>query len=260
MKIFQSIIIILIVLPALSGCKRETAGAYVFENDNPLRVGIELSPMTLTTSGDSIEGFSYDILKIIANEHDIKLDLAPYSDITEAVNNLESGNIDLLISDKPLTAENKGKYLYTVPVYSDLLVLIQNTNDTSLIHSPHELADSDVYIANVDYLKIRLKNLSEEIGAPIHIIELEDATEETLILKVATHEISRAVVGKSTAMLFYKNIDNLDCDTELSFSQLRCWQTMLRDSVLCDSLNVWLTKLKESPEYTKIVKKYMKNR
>ena len=227
------------------------------ERGDTLRVGIELSPTTVSTMGDTIEGFSYDILNYLVAEHGFNHKLKGYSNMKEALDDLRKGHIDLLVSNLPLTIPLKEEFLATKPIYTDRIVLVQNIEtDTSLVKYPHELAGKEVWAARETSVAERLRNLSDEIGGDIIINDSTDSSEEELLILVALGEIERAAVGLIRARALSEHYPQIDISTELSFSQFKCWLIAPGDSILCDTIDSWLDNFKEKPEFERLKQKY----
>ena len=60
------------------------------------------------------------------------------------------------------------------------------------------------------------------------------------MILTALGEIPRAVVNRATAESFRDRYPSLDLSVNISFNQFQSWALAPRDSLLRDSLNLWL--------------------
>ena len=80
---------------------------------------------------------------------------------------------------------------------------------------------------------------------------------EQLLIMVSYGEIDYAVCDENIAMASLDELPNLDIDTKISFTQFYAWGVNKNSPILLDSLNVWIDRYKETPEFQKLVKKYI---
>ena len=65
-----------------------------------------------------------------------------------------------------------------------------------------------------------------------------------------------AVCDEGIARASIHELTNLDIDTDISFTQFYAWGVNPNCPVLLDSLNVWIDRYKQTPEFRKLIKKY----
>ncbi len=227
-----------------------------------LNVAIELSPMTLSTASDSLDGFGYEMLMEITRAHDVPVKINAFSSLPEALSKLTSGRYDMIVSDMPVTASLKEKYGFTVPVYRDKQVLVQLADSAGnvALSSQQELGGKDVWAAAGTPVVARLHTLGREIGDTIHVHEDMNHTEEQLLISVVLGDIPRAAAGQFVAQRMAADYPQLDTSVDLSFSQLKCWTTNKGDSLLLDSMNLWISDFVKSKSYKELVSKYVGNK
>lgn len=252
-----SVILLIIIIGTGYSCKSTQAEEKSLLPDT-LNVAVELSAMTLTTNGDTISGFSFEILEKICELHKIPYKIKVFNNIADALSDNQSNEFDLFVSNLPLTANIKERFLTTKPLYIDKLILVQNNNigSDSIISRQMQLAGKPVWVIKNEAVAERLNNLSQEIGERIVIVETEDISEEQLVILVALGEIPRAAVSSLTAFPLLDTYKNIDTSVELSFNQFKSWILSQRDSILRDSLDLWLEDFKTSPEFADLAKKY----
>lgn len=227
-----------------------------------LNVAIELSPMTLSTASDSLDGFGYEMLMEITRAHNVPVKINAFSSLPEALSKLTAGRYDMVVSDMPVTASLKEKYGFTMPVYRDKQVLVQLADSAGnvALSSQQELGGKDVWAAAGTPVVARLHTLGREIGDTIHVHEDMTHTEEQLLISVVLGDIPRAAAGQLVAQRMAADYPQLDTSVDLSFSQLKCWTTNKEDSVLLDSMNRWISDFVKSKNYKELLDRYVNKR
>lgn len=223
-----------------------------------LKVAVELSSMTLNTAGDTISGFSFEVLQRISGEHNLPLKVTAFNNIEEALAENNRAMFDIFVSNIPITSDLREHYLVTTPLFTDRQVLVQNieTQTDSIITTPAQLDCRPVWVPQRSAIIDRMENLASETGTDIIIIPVDDITEEQLVILVSLGEIPRGVASESTALALIDQYPQLNIDTKLSFNQFRSWILNPADTVLRDSLDSWITDFKDTPEYVTLEKKY----
>ena len=75
---------------------------------------------------------------------------------------------------------------------------------------------------------------------------------------VAKGDIDYAGGDQQIARVSKENLPEIDIDTDISFTQLQSWAVRKDSPILLDSLNSWLSQIKESGLYDQIYKRYYK--
>jgi hypothetical protein len=78
-----------------------------------------------------------------------------------------------------------------------------------LIERPDELVGQDVHVPRATFYEDRLIELSDSLGEEIHVVEVEDASHETLLRSLARGEIHLTVAPENIAELktsYYTNL------------------------------------------------------
>ena len=235
----------------------------LFGNDNDeksseLIVAIEYSPLSFYTYNDTLGGFSYDLLRLVAQKSGIDLKFQPMVTLSSALKKLKEGDYKMVCAEFPVVKENKEEYLFTNPVYIDRQVLVQRIlpDSTLAVKSLLDLAHDTVWVVEGSSIGTRLINLSHEIGDTIYVFTEKEYGTEQLFLRVATGEIKQAVMNEQIAKKLAPLYPNVNVDTKVSFSQFQSWILNREDTTFCDSINVWLEAVKRTPEYKKLYKRY----
>ena len=230
------------------------------ELDDTLRVGIQISPMGVSTAGaDTIGGFGYEMVNGIAKANNLALQIEGFTQVSDALKRLADNRYDIVISGVPVTSELRSDFLFTVPVYTDHQVLVQRKDSATgkaPITSQKELRGATVYLAAHSPFLQRVRNLSHEIGDTIYVVQDNEYGPEQLIILTALGEIPNVIANQRTAAALAKQYPDLDISLDMSFNQLQAWAVAPRDSLLRDSLDSYINRYKLTEEYNEILGKY----
>lgn len=207
-----------------------------------INVAIEISPMGVTTIGDTLGGYYYDMIRNLAASHGHPLKFHPFTQLQTALNGLDEGRYQIVVSDIPATSELKDRYLFVQPGEIDRQVLVQRRDSTGLVEcaTQFDLATKQVTVPNGSPFISRLRNLSHEIGDTIYVTEDPQYSSEQLIIMTALGEVPNVVVSARVAAPMLKRYPNLDASLEISLNQFHGWALSHRDSVLRDTISQWL--------------------
>lgn len=241
-----------------SKSNQEQPKPVVVEQDT-LRVGIQISPMGVSTASDTLSGFYYDMIRRIAADNGLAIKIDGFTQISNALEKLERNDYDLVISDIPVTKDLLENYSFTNPIYADREVLVQRRDSLTgqpPISSQSELRGATLHISARSPFMTRLRNLSHEIGDTIYVIQDEVYGPEQLMIMTSIGEIDNVVVNEHVAKAIAIDYPNLDTSLSLSFNQLQSWAVAKRDSVLLDSLNIYIDRFKDTPAFRELLDRY----
>ena len=149
-----------------------------------INVAIEISPVGVTLQRDTLSGTYYDMLADMAAQHGRPLKFHPFTQLQHALDGLDQGRYQIVVSDIPATSELKEKYLFVDPVAIDKQVLVQR-RDTATgaidIASQFDLAHRRVNVPHGSPFISRLNNLAREIGDTIVVAEDPDYSSEQML-------------------------------------------------------------------------------
>lgn len=221
-------------------------------------VALEYAPMFLYTYSDTLGGFSYDLLRLVAKQGGIDLEFQPMVTLSTSLEKLKSGEYKMVCAEFPVTKDNKQEYLFTTPIYLDRQVLVQKktANGDIAVKSQLELANDTVWVVKGSSSELRVKNLSHEIGDTIYVKAEPEYGAEQLIMRVLSGEIRLAVVNERIAKEFAKKNQSLEIAMPISMTQFQSWIINKTDSVFCDSINSWIEAVKQTPEYKTLHSRY----
>lgn len=261
------LVVFLLIIAALSSIiLQKSAPVKKDYNDikeaGSLRIVTNTDPISYYVSGDTISGFTHDILQALQQYSDIPFHISVENSLDKSLENLESGKYDLIARNIAINSDLKDKYAFTDPIILNKLVLIQRKaeyNDSiEPIRNHLDLAKKTIHTAKNSPSIFRLQNLSHEIGDTIYIIEDDTYEPEQLVFMVAAGDIDYTVCDIKTASEIAKKNPELDIKTDIGFTHLESWAIRSESPILLDSLNSWLSQFKKTKEYTAILKKYYK--
>lgn len=225
-----------------------------------LRIITEYDNIGYYISGDTIEGFQYELSNAIATLSGLEVETHLDMSLSNSFKELNENECDIIARNIPITSEIKEEYLFTDPIILNKQVLIQRTekanNGIKPIRNQLDLARKTLYIPQESPSKVRLKNLEHEIGDTIYVKEDPLYSAEQLIIMVAKGDIDYAVCDKRIAEASQKQLPEIDIDTDISFTQLQSWAVRKSSPELLDSLNSWFRQIRENGMYNAIYKRY----
>lgn len=121
--------LMLLWLVAAAACKGEKAGSGDEAQPHPLpdtlRVATLYSPTSYFIYRDEPMGYDYSLLKQFAADKGIEVDLTVATSLQNLIALLDSGKVDLLAYEIPVTAEYKRKVTACGPEFLTHQVLVQ---------------------------------------------------------------------------------------------------------------------------------------
>jgi len=230
------------------------------EHKGVLRIVTDYNSVGYFVVGDTIEGFNHDLLHSIIKYTDLKLEISVENDLQKSISELNEGKYDVLARNIPANYSLIDDVSFTLPIIRNKLVLVQHKPDKKDDHKPVrsllDLAKATVYVPKASPAKLRLQNLSREIGDTIFVKEDSLYEASQLIMKVASREIEYAVCDAGIAANMAKSIPEIDVKTDIGFTHLESWAVRKNSPVLLDSLNIWIGRFQETKEFDRIYKKY----
>ena len=212
-----------------------------------LRMITEYNQSGYFVSGDTVQGFQYELSQAIAKLSGLEVQTHLEMSLAKSFEELSDNKCDVIARNIPITSEMRENYLFTEPIVLNKQVLVQRTaeanNGQAPIRNQLDLAQKTLYIPKDSPALLRLQNLGHEIGDTIYVVE---------------GDIDYAVCDQQIARMTQKKLPEVDILTDVSFTQLQSWAVRKDSPVLLDSLNSWLQQIKDSGLYDQIYKRYYK--
>lgn len=216
-------------------------------------------------------GYQFEMLQEFANFMGVKLEVTVSNDLQANFEALQNGQLDIIASSLAVTRETESFVAFTEPHSFSRQVLVQQayTPDqkgdidikfNSLITNQLDLAGKSIYVQKGSAFVQRLRNLANEIGDSIHIVEIPDYEVEQLIELVAEGEIPYTVCDESLAKVNLNFYPNLDVATAISFPQKQAWAVNKGAPELLNAVNNWMVGFTKTARYDRIYRKYFLNK
>lgn len=225
-----------------------------------LRVATLYSPQSYFIYQESPMGYDYELVSRLAADRDMVLELRLAPSLASAVEMLDTGAVDLIAYEVPVTAEYRK---YVVPcgpenITSQVLVQPRNRKDAPRIDDVTGLIGRDVYVERDSKYEARILNLNDEIGGGIniHTVDRDTLIAEDLIAMVSHGEIPLTIVDSDIARINKTYYNDLDITLEISFPQRSQWAVAHGREWLADSINSWFKSEKPRGAYTQLLKRY----
>jgi membrane-bound lytic murein transglycosylase F len=204
-------------------------------------------------------GFQYDMLKAYCEYLDVELKITVYSNVEEAFQMVNNGDVDLIGVDLTNTLDRQDRVMLTIPHSYTRQVFVQRQSDT-LIENTFELAEKDIYVERGTVFSENLSFLSNQLGEEINIIEDFKHSMEELVVMVSEGKIDYTICDEHVALVNQTYFNNLNIDLRISPQQKLCWAVGLGQDSLLANVNGWLDGFTQSRKYALLDRKYFKNK
>jgi membrane-bound lytic murein transglycosylase F len=213
-------------------------------------------------------GFQYEKLKMLADYLGVDLEIKVAAGLEDAFTNLQEGNTDVIAMGLAVTLDRGEIVDFTQPILQTRQMLVQRKPESwrkmrtwddienTLIRNPLQLANKTVTVQRASAHASRLKNLADEIGKPIQVVEDPIYEVEQLIEAVSKGEIEYTVCDEHMASFFEKQFPELDIRTPISFPQNLAWAVRKDSDSLLIAINEWLMEDNNSYASKHLVDKY----
>ncbi|MDH6354134.1 membrane-bound lytic murein transglycosylase F [Dysgonomonas sp. PH5-45] len=228
-----------------------------------LRVVTNLEPKAYYVQGDTLQGFTYELLSALQKYTPVKFSVVLENSLENSFSGLENQTYDLITRNIPVNAGLRSDFLFTKPIIRNKIVLVQRKAEFNegkkLLRNHLQLAGKTITVpVNSPYI-LRLRNLSHEIGDSIFISENTTYEAQQLAMMVAAGDIEFSVCDEETARELQAKLPELDVETDIGFTHLEAWAVRSASPQLLDSLNVWIERFRHTPDFSRIYRKYYHN-
>lgn len=243
-----------------SGKKRhviDLEGMHV-ELPDTLRVGMINSPTTYFDYRGTPMGYDYELMERFSKFYGLEFKVVVGGTISEMVEWLDEGKIDILASPVPVTAEFQDRALLCGPRNVSNQVLVQRTDiaKDSIITDVTQLVGREISVQNDSKYYYRMQNLNDELGGGIVIRPLAKDTisDDDLLSMVWKDEIRRTVVDSDVAEAALSYYPGLDISVKVSLDQFSRWAVAPDSYGIAKALDSWFANEKE--DISDVFKKY----
>ncbi len=208
-------------------------------------------------------GFHFDLLKAFASHLGVRLEIIAENSLESAFKMVESGEVDVFANNLTIMTERAERVEFSLPHSQTRQVLVQRKADSiqgvEVVRNGIELGGKIIYVQQGSAAAKRLKNISEEIGVPIVVVEMSNYEVDELIELVASGEIDYTVCDEDIAKVNSFHFENIDFEMAVSLDQNLAWALNKNSPELTAKLNKWLEGYLKTAEYRIIRNKYFEN-
>lgn len=211
-------------------------------------------------------GFQYELLQELSDYLELEIQVKVNNDLSHNFSDLIDEKVDLIASNLTISDERREIVDFTVPHSQSRQVLVQRTPQKSkpftyvdeLIRNPLDLAGKTIYVQKNSSHAKRLRDLSEEIGEKINVVEVPIETEQ-LIRMVYRKEIDYTVADEDVARVNCSYYPGVDVETVISFTENQAWAVRKGSVELKKEIDIWLDQFKNTRKYAILYNKYFKS-
>jgi membrane-bound lytic murein transglycosylase F len=213
-------------------------------------------------------GYEYELLKLFTKEHGLDLKIQITNNLDSAFRLLHRADVDVLAFSLAITKDRQNFMNFTNSHYTTRQVLVQKKPDgwrkmtldnieRALIRRQIDLIGKEIHVRKHSSYADRLRNLSDEIGGDIIIIEDGGITDtEQLIEAVNKGEILYTIADEDIATVNANYYPDIDVKTPISFEQQIAWGLRRNAPELKEAIDIWFDRIKKEPTYRVIYNRY----
>lgn len=259
MTLYLVLLVVVLGVMWLLRSARDGSGSRGQSAGDTVDVAIQYAPLSFYTSGDTLAGFNYDLIRALGKQGGITFKFHPIVTLRDALDGLDDGLYDIVVADMAATADITGRYSTGEPVYTDRLVLVQQRRgDTLAVSGPLGLAGREVWAVAGSPAVARFQNLSREIGDTIIVRQDSLYGPEQLFILAATGEIPVAAVNERTAARLIGQYPDADISVPVAFNQFQTWLMREDEGLLRARVDSLLTSFKQTAAYDSLCTRYLK--
>lgn len=228
------------------------------ELPDTLRVGMLNSPTTYFDYRGTPMGYDYELMERFSKFYGLQFKIEVGGTISEMIQWLDEGKIDILASPVPVTSEFQDRVILCGPRNVSSQVLVQKTDvpKDSIIKDVTDLIGREVTVQNDSKYFYRMQNLNEEIGGGIRIKPLAKDTisDDDLLSMVWKGDIPLTVVDSDVAEAALSYYPGLDISVKVSLEQYSRWAVGPESLGIAKALDRWFADEKNNEK--EVFKKY----
>lgn len=255
---------LLCLVAAFTSCSSgSTTGTAKASSGKPLpdtlKVVTLYSPMSYFIYRGEPMGYDYTLVDSLARQKGMVLDLKVARSLSAAVGMLDSGKVDLIAYEVPITEHYQQYVVPCGPENITSQVLVQpKVKGSAPITDITELVGRDVYVEKDSKYLRRMEHINDELGGGINIheVDLDSLITEDLIQMVSDGKIPLTVVDSDIARLNRTYYPDLDIDLPLSFEQRSAWAVAPDKKWLADSIDNWFAQASPQRTNEELLKQY----
>ena len=249
--------IISLLLLSCFSCNSSSNNETTYSLPDTLKIGTLYSPTSFFIFRGDTLGYEYEQITNFTTDKNIHPQFHIARNMTEMIDLLNSGEIDIIAYEIPIINEYKELLIHCGNENITTQVLVQ-PKSRNMITDVTQLIGKDIYVEKDSKYEIRLQNLDNEVGGGINIFSVSEDSiiTEDLIRMVAKSEIPFTIVDSDIAKLNQTYFKNIDISLPISFEQRASWAVNKSSTALADSINMWALNTNNKTKSKKILKRY----
>ncbi|MBD5306663.1 MAG: transporter substrate-binding domain-containing protein [Bacteroides sp.] len=206
-----------------------------------LRIGVLNSPTTYFIYRTTPMGYDYELVNAMADSLNIKVKLSPVTNFPDLLSMLKNGEIDMIASPVPVTAEFREVVEFCGPTEQTTQVLVQKKNP-DMAKDVTDLVGRHITVEQESKFDYRLQNLNSELGGGIAVerIRKDTLVSEDMIRMVSDRDIEMTVVDSDIAALNIPDYPDLDASLSISLEQNSQWAVKKGNSEMGRLIDQWI--------------------
>ncbi|MDE5997861.1 MAG: transglycosylase SLT domain-containing protein [Muribaculaceae bacterium] len=252
-----SYISLAIIALFITSCQCRRKGSRHIELDgmhielpDTLKVGMLNSPTTYFDYRGTPMGYDYELMSRFSKFYGLQFKVVVGGTISEMIEWLDEGKIDIVASPVPVTSEFQDRALLCGPrnVSSQVLVQRNNQHKDSIVGDVTDLVGREVTVQNDSKYFYRMQNLNEEIGGGIKITTLSKDTisDDDLLSMVWKGALPLTVVDSDVAEAALSYYPGLDISVKISLDQYSRWAVAPDAKGIANALDRWFADEKDN--------------
>lgn len=228
--------------------KRDTLRVFTLYGENSFYI-----------EGEDTTGFQYERVKEFAEYLGVTLDITAVYDEKQMVRDLYEGKCDLVAYNIPLFPDGREKYIWCGEKMVTHQVLVQRKGEEQL-KNVNDLAGKTVNVLREKH-RMRMENLSEEIGGGIDVVKLTSDTlsVDKVFSLISAGQMDYFVYDNDIAEINSSYYSNLDCSLSVGFDQYSYWVVSKYHPKLAEAVDEW-SKTYGGPSYEEVMKNFYKTK
>lgn len=225
--------------------------------DDQIKVGVDLSPQEFgIDSTGMVSGIQKELMKLLLPTD--TFEWVPYSSRNSAIEALRTGEINIYATSLPYSISHEYEGIRSSEwLYNSSFSLLFNKQDAQWEDKFVGTEPIKVTISSEDKIaEILLDNLSE-LSYPAISVDIRQDSPVTLGSLLSKGEIQYFVCNSQLASSIVEKDSTLQISENFTIGTQQVWLFNHNDSLLLDSLNQKIIKLRDTKEWKEIVNKHL---
>jgi len=211
-------------------------------------------------------GYQLELLRSFADFIGVPLKIIASNDIAKLYYYLDLNVADVMAVNLPVTYDGKKLLRFSHPFDNTKMVLVQRKKEivkgkrgVLFISSFKDFAHDTIYIQKNPFVFPLLKSFLRRAGRNVHLVEVNDRSQEELVRKVSERKIGFTICSENLAEKLTQVYKNIDAGFVVSRDFDYSWGTGLSSDTLQNKINNWIDEINNNKDLNKIHSAYYEN-